>query len=102
MSNPPSACAAASITGQSLSLPMINPTRGCRSGMAIPSVGPFRVRQPVCRPLGPLAHVRYVLRVVRRPVACSENVDVADLAARALFLAVQMDTGVRHSAEQVM
>ena len=41
-SNSASACAASSITDQSLSLPMITPTRG--SGMFTPSVGPFGVR----------------------------------------------------------
>src|ERR1700688_3864961 len=104
-SNSASAWAAASITGQSLSLPMINPTRGsARSSeaMAIPSIGPLRVRQPVCRSLGPLAHVRDVLRVVGRPVARPDDVDVPDLAARAFCLAVQMDMGIRHPAEQMV
>src|ERR1700739_3047364 len=104
MSNSASACAAASITGQSLSLPMISPTRGSArwSAMDIPSVSPFRVRQPVCRPPGALAHVRDVLRVVGRPVECAEDVDVTDLAARAFLLAVQMDADIGHPAEQVM
>src|SRR6185312_16129631 len=102
-SNSASAWAAASITGQSLSLPMIKPTRGPSFlVMSIPSVCPFRVRQPVCRPLGSLTHVRDVPRVVGRTSVPPEDVDVPDLAARAFFLAVEVNTCLRDAPEQMM
>ena len=68
-SNSASACAASSMTAQSLSLPMITPTRGCPASCisvpTVPSVGPLRVRQPVCRPRGPFTNVRDVRLVSR-------------------------------------
>src|SRR6201991_2739330 len=83
-SNSASACAASSITDQSLSLPMITPTRGWGAlalVMSTPSVGPLGMRQPVCGPGRPFPHICDV-RVVGERAACrAEDVDVADLAA---------------------
>src|SRR5690349_3686678 len=92
ISNSASAWAAASITGQSLSLPMISPTLA-PSAMSVPSVGPLRMRQPVCRPACPFTQFLDVL---------ADDVDVTDLAARALLLAVQMHLGVGNPAEQMV
>src|SRR6201991_3519879 len=99
-SNSASACAASSITDQSLSLPMITPTRGLV--MSTPSVGPFGMRQPVCGPHRAFPHIRDVCVVSQRSARGAENVDVSDLSARPLALAVQMDLGLGHPAEQVM
>src|SRR6188472_2855985 len=102
MSNSANACAAASITGQSLSLPMISPTRGAgtcssrkrsSSAMSVPSVGPLRVRQPVCRPRGPFTQFRHVF---------ADDVHVPDLAAGTLALAIEVHLHVGDSAEQMV
>src|SRR4051812_25511199 len=89
-SNSVSASAAAFMTGQSESLPMITPTNGLKSQLLcstgrfalavnVISVQPFRVRQPVCGQLRALAHVGHRL---------AEHRHVADLAARPFLLAV--------------
>src|SRR5690606_18294146 len=85
--NSASASAAASMVGQSESLPMIRPTAGPGlplSLMRIPSVGPNAVRHPVRRTLCLLPHLGDVL---------AEHVDVPDLAVRALALAVEVHLG---------
>src|SRR3954471_22372078 len=92
MSNSASAWAAASITGQSLSLPMISPTRA-PSAMSVPSVGPLRVRQPVCRPRGPFTQFRHVF---------ADDVHVPDLAAGALALAIEVHLRIGDAAEQMV
>src|SRR6478735_6875812 len=102
-SNSASACAASSITDQSLSLPMITPTRGWGAlVMSTPSVGPLGVRQPVCGPGRTFPHIGDVRVVAERASGAAQDVDVADLAAGALALAVQVNPGLRHAAEQVM
>src|SRR5690349_18737297 len=93
MSNSANACAAASITGQSLSLPMISPTLAGSGMSAVPSVRPLRMRQPVCRPGGPFTQLRHIV---------SDDVDVADLAAGALLFAVQMNLRVGDAAEEMV
>src|SRR6478609_12146777 len=93
MSNSASACAAASITGQSLSLPMIRPTLAPSATMSVPSVGPLRVRQPVCRPRGPFTQFRHVF---------ADEVHVPDLAAGALALAIEVHLRIGDAAEQMV
>src|SRR6185369_14864887 len=81
-SNSANAVTASSITDQSLSLPMMTPTRAPLLAMFIPSVRPFAVRQPVRGTYRPFPDLRGVLRVVDRTTRGAEHVDVADLAAR--------------------
>src|SRR3954447_7097402 len=92
MSNSASAWAAASITGQSLSLPMIRPTRA-PSAIAVPSVGPLRMRQPVCRPRRSFTQFRHVF---------AHDVHVPDLAAWALALAIEVHLRVGDAAEKMV
>src|SRR3954447_4072058 len=102
MSNSASACAAASITGQSLSLPMISPIRGAgtcasrkrsSSAMSVPSVGPPRMRQPVCRPRRSFTQFRHVF---------AHDVHVPDLAAGALALAIEVHLRIGDAAEKMV
>src|ERR1700761_6133424 len=105
-SNSASAWAASSITDQSLSLPMITPTRGPGvlgvMVMVAPSVGPFRMREPVRRPRRAFPHICDVRVVVERAVRRAKHIDVSDLAARPLTLVVQVHLCLGHPAEQVV
>src|SRR6476469_6427081 len=94
-SNSVSASAAAFMTGQSESLPMITPTSGLTASapMNVVSVQPYRVRQPVRGQLRPLTHVGH-----RR----AEHRHVADLAARPFLLAVVVHMGVTEPRQQVV
>src|SRR5262245_28335621 len=92
ISNSAKAIAAASMVGQSESLPMIRPTCALLT-VGIPSVGPNRVRHPVRRALGLLAHHGDIV---------AEHVDMPDLAIRAFALAVQVHLRLRQSGEEVV
>src|SRR6476659_2798289 len=100
-SNSASAVAASSITDQSLSLPMMTPTRGSLD-MFIPSVRPLAVRQPVRGPHGTFPNVGHVRLVFQRTTQCAKDVHVTDLAARSFGLSVEVHPGFGHPREQVM
>src|SRR5688500_14758739 len=90
-SNSASASAAARITGQSESLPMITPTGG--ASVDVIAVQPFAVGEPVrgqARAGPDLVHPR------------AEHGHVADLAPRPLLLAVVVHVRLGKSREQVM